>query len=169
MKEPIVYTYIAKSVNGYMPSGVLNDLGATIGANNSDLTYYNIAALTQRILSESGCRICKLEIAGAYYINAASQGTGWGIAVYVPYSLRTTSNSTSSSAENYLATINPCRNTSFQRGSSFLAFNSPLYISNVESLVNIRILQKVGINQGISAAVNTPAYSIMFKLTPFFI
>ena len=62
--EPISYSLVLKSKDGYLPDGTVNNTTA-LTANNTDLIYIRqVSQLFRRMSGNPGVNMCKLEFVG---------------------------------------------------------------------------------------------------------
>lgn len=171
MSEPVVYSLVLKSVNGILPTGAANTGVFIVAATNADLTFYGVQNLLARIKSDYNCQRIKMELSGALMITqtAANSPTGIDIVVSTGGGLMNTfmNSGTSNSADKIIGCVNPAIASTFTISASEIAYKSPIYINDIDSVSHIRLVLLNALTYA-STGATSPSYSIELIFTPCF-
>ena len=173
--EPISYTLVLKSKDGYLPGGTLNNTSAAT-ANNANLFYLVTAnQIFRRMSGIPGVNMCKLEFVGMEFDVATSGNALNGIDIvvgsqYVMNTTQLTSNN-AGPTERIIACVNPSLITNAGASkstidSSEIAYKTPLYIDNINALTFLRIYFRLALTAAKVTSAVTPSYSMELKVTP---
>jgi hypothetical protein len=170
--EPIEYTFVLKSKNGYITSTGAQKGDTANGVNNTDLTYY-MHNFFQSLSAIPNCNCFKFELVGGLFtssVGVTSIINGINIGFYIDGCVKTTASNSSVKSEIILGGFNnelaSANGLSFVKMTSEMVYNSPLYIRDITQSTTIRINLKIAIRIADTTGNNTPAYSLMFKVTP---
>ena len=165
--EPIEYTIVLKSRYGYISTTGVQNTTSGNSANNADMTFY-LSNFFQRLSAVHNCNYFKLELIGGIMGTVSDESTTHGINYCITLDGCLSNNKANSgfAKESILGGFNNILDNTKFKMTSKLEYGAPLYVRDIGSRIQIRINQRVAVRNGSVTGANTPAYSLMFKVTP---
>ena len=176
MIEPIIYSLILKSVNGWNINGVtiddeiVNQGSSAVSLVNGNLTYgiaengiNPVQQIFSKIASTYNCTRAKIEFGGCLFItNTDFTESGIDISLQIPGMFLNQNNSS-----NYV-TIGgiTIANANVYNGNGVINYMAPLYVDNIRAISQITVQLYDALAGKVIDSDYCPSYSLTLLITP---